>query len=61
MTFSLTRRSSITVGLAFAAAFATGAIAPASADTLENVTKAGVLRVGIFEDFPPFASLNTSM
>ena len=61
MTFSLTRRSGIAVGLALATALVTGVSAPASADTLENVTKAGVLRIGIFEDFPPFASLNTSM
>lgn len=61
MTLNPSRRGSIAVGLAFAAALATGAIAPAAADTLENVITAGVLRVGIFEDFPPFASLNTSM
>lgn len=61
MTFDPTRRCSIAVGLAFAATLVTGAFAPVAADTLENVTKAGVLRVGIFEDFPPFASLNTSM
>lgn len=61
MTLNPSRRGSIAVGLAFAAALVTGTIAPAAADTLENVTKAGVLRVGIFEDFPPFASLNTSM
>jgi polar amino acid transport system substrate-binding protein len=61
MTLNPSRRGSIAVGLAFAAALVTGAIAPAAADTLENVTKAGVLRVGIFEDFPPFASLNASM
>ena len=61
MTLTPTRRGSIALGLAFAAALVTGAFAPAAADTLENVTKTGVLRVGIFEDFPPFASLNTSM
>lgn len=33
----------------------------ASADVLENVTKAGIIKIGIFEDFPPFASLGTEM
>jgi polar amino acid transport system substrate-binding protein len=33
----------------------------ASADALEDIAKAGVLRVGIFEDFPPFASLGSDM
>jgi polar amino acid transport system substrate-binding protein len=34
---------------------------PAAADALESITKAGVLKVGIFEDFPPFASLGSDM
>jgi polar amino acid transport system substrate-binding protein len=34
---------------------------PASADKLDDVTKAGVIKVGIFEDFPPFASLGADM
>ncbi len=38
-----------------------GATLPAQADALSDVKAAGVLRVGIFEDFPPFASLNASM
>jgi polar amino acid transport system substrate-binding protein len=33
----------------------------ASADAVDDVTKAGVIKVGIFEDFPPFASLGTDM
>ena len=57
MPYTLTRRAS----LALATVLFTGAFAPAFADTLEDVTKAGVLKVGIFQDFPPFASLNTSM
>lgn len=61
MTLNPTRRGSIAVGFAFAAVLVTGGFVPAAADTLENVTKSGVLRVGIFEDFPPFASLNASM
>ena len=57
MPYTLTRRAS----LALATVLFTGAFAPAFADALEDVTKAGVLKVGIFQDFPPFASLNTSM
>ncbi|MGV8984689.1 MAG: transporter substrate-binding domain-containing protein [Cypionkella sp.] len=57
MTLTLTRRASF----ALAAVLMTSAITPAFADVLADVTKAGVLKVGIFEDFPPFASLNTSM
>ncbi len=34
---------------------------PAFADVLADVTAAGTIRVGIFEDFPPVASLNTAM
>lgn len=33
----------------------------ATADVLDDVKKAGVLKVGIFEDFPPFASLGSDM
>ena len=31
------------------------------ADALDAVTKAGVIKIGIFEDFPPFASLGSDM
>ena len=34
---------------------------PAKADVLDDVVKAGVIKIGIFEDFPPFASLGTDM
>jgi len=33
----------------------------ANADALDDVTKAGTIRIGIFEDFPPFASLGSDM
>jgi polar amino acid transport system substrate-binding protein len=33
----------------------------ALADVVDDITKAGVIKVGIFEDFPPFASLGTDM
>ena len=57
MTFSLTRRA----GLALAFTILTGTILPAQADVLADVKAAGTLKVGIFEDFPPFASLNAAM
>jgi polar amino acid transport system substrate-binding protein len=34
---------------------------PAAADELDDITKAGVIKVGIFEDFPPFASADKDM
>lgn len=61
MTFSLSRRASLVCGLALATSFLVGAMEPASADVLDDITKAGVIKVGIFEDFPPFASLNAGM
>jgi polar amino acid transport system substrate-binding protein len=33
----------------------------ARADELDDIAKAGVLKVGIFEDFPPFASAGTDL
>jgi len=33
----------------------------AAADALDDVAKAGVIKIGIFEDFPPFASLGSDM
>jgi polar amino acid transport system substrate-binding protein len=33
----------------------------AHADTLDDIHKAGVLKVGVFEDFPPFASAGSDM
>lgn len=56
MNFSITRRA--VLGLAIAAGLMPGL---ALADTLADITKAGVIKVGIFEDFPPFASLNSAM
>jgi polar amino acid transport system substrate-binding protein len=34
---------------------------PARADELDDIVKAGVIKVGIFEDFPPFASAGTDL
>ena len=39
----------------------TGGAGMASADALEDITKAGTVKIGIFEDFPPFASLGSDM
>ncbi|MBC7477687.1 MAG: transporter substrate-binding domain-containing protein [Pseudorhodobacter sp.] len=58
MTYSLTRRAGLALGFAVAASLLPGL---AQADALDDITKAGVIKVGIFEDFPPFASLNASM
>ena len=33
----------------------------ALADVLDDVSKAGTIKIGIFEDFPPFASLGSDM
>ncbi len=35
--------------------------ASARADAIDTITKAGVLRVGIFEDFPPFSSAGADL
>ena len=54
-----TRRFALLAGLAFAL-HATSAIT-ANADELDDIVKAGVLKVGIFEDFPPFSSAGTDL
>lgn len=58
MTYSLTRRAGLAIGFAFATGLLPGL---AQADALDDITKAGAIKIGIFEDFPPFASLNSSM
>ncbi len=37
------------------------AAAPANADALEDIAKAGQLNVGVFADFPPFSSASADM
>ncbi|MCX8572345.1 MULTISPECIES: transporter substrate-binding domain-containing protein [Hyphomicrobiales] len=44
--------------VAGAAAFAA---APANADALEDIAKAGQINVGVFADFPPFSSASADM
>jgi polar amino acid transport system substrate-binding protein len=61
MTFSLSRRAALACGLALTTSFLSLNVTAAQADALADVKAAGVLKVGIFEDFPPFASLNSSM
>ena len=61
MTFSASRRASLAIGLSLTAALLVGNAGPASADALDNITKAGTIKIGIFEDFPPFASLGSNM
>jgi polar amino acid transport system substrate-binding protein len=34
---------------------------PASADAIDDITKAGVVNVGVFADFPPFSSVASDM
>jgi polar amino acid transport system substrate-binding protein len=41
--------------------FAGLALGTARADALADIQKAGVLKVGVFEDFPPFASAGADM
>lgn len=53
------RRRTILLGLAVTLALA--AVPPASADQLDDITKAGVLKVGVFEDFPPFSTAGADM
>ena len=55
----LSRRLLLTMALAIGIQF-TGATF-AQADELDDIAKAGVLKVGIFEDFPPFSSAGTDL
>ena len=57
---SLLRRLALAPGFVLALGLALAA-RPAAADGLDDITKAGVLKVGIFEDFPPFSSAGTDM
>jgi len=61
MTLFQSRRTMLVQGAALAIALITGNAGLASADALEDITKAGTVRIGLFEDFPPFASLGSDM
>jgi polar amino acid transport system substrate-binding protein len=59
MRVSLSKRFLLASGLAFTLQFA--GVGIVQADELDDITKAGVLKVGIFEDFPPFSSAGTDL
>ena len=61
MTIIASRRASFGYGLTLAAVLLTSTLTPAQADVLDDIVKAGEIKVGIFEDFPPFASLGKDM
>ncbi len=61
MKHQASRRSILASGMALGIGIMLGGSSSAMADVLEDVGKAGVIKVGIFEDFPPFASLGTDM
>jgi polar amino acid transport system substrate-binding protein len=56
----LNRRDILIVGSIAAATMIAGNVA-ARADALANVKSSGAIKIGIFEDFPPFASLGQDM
>ena len=58
---SLLRRFALAPGLILALGVSLAAAGQAAADELDDIVKAGVLKVGIFEDFPPFSSAGTDM
>ncbi|MGF6598580.1 polar amino acid transport system substrate-binding protein [Paraburkholderia sp. GAS448] len=48
--------------LAFTGVAALSAFAPAAhADALDSIAKSGVVRIGVFEDYPPFGSIGPDM
>lgn len=58
MTISYTRRSFIVAASLLACGLCA---APALADAIDDIAKAGELRVGVFPDFPPFSSVASDM
>src|SRR5258707_78153 len=53
---TMPRRFALVPGLALALTLYLAAGGSARADELDDVIKAGIIKVGIFEDFPPFSS-----
>jgi polar amino acid transport system substrate-binding protein len=49
------------IALALLTGFATSTSQPARADAIDDITKAGVINVGVFADFPPFSSVSSDM
>src|SRR5262245_37054775 len=61
MRFSVLRRSfDGAVALAICLLVTVG-VGTASADVLDDIVKKGVIKIGIFQDFPPFASLGADL
>jgi polar amino acid transport system substrate-binding protein len=58
---TLRRALSRRAGLLLAGALLAALPAMARADEIDTIKKAGVLTVGVFEDFPPFASAGSDM
>jgi len=52
---SYSRRTAVAFGILVSLGAALGPARSAQADALADITKAGVLKVGVFEDFPPFS------
>lgn len=61
MNFSVNRQTQFFKALSVAAGLIAFQAAGASADALDDIAKDGVIQIGIFEDFPPFASLGSSL
>ena len=61
MRLGFPRRSGLAALLALSCATLAAGPLPARADALSNIKQAGVLNIGIFEDFPPFASVGADM
>jgi polar amino acid transport system substrate-binding protein len=59
--FNTLSRRHLVLGLSLALALPFVGAGFARADELDDITKAGVIKVGIFEDFPPFSSAGTDM
>jgi polar amino acid transport system substrate-binding protein len=55
------RRLALVPGLVLALTLQFAVAGVARADELDDITKAGVIKVGIFEDFPPFSSAGPDM
>ena len=58
MTLRITLKSAFAAAMMLAAA---GLTTQASADAVDDITKAGAINVGIFSDFPPFSSASADM
>lgn len=61
MTLFQSRRTMLVQGAVLALGLLSGGAGTACADALDDIAKAGTIRIGIFEDFPPFASLGSDM